>query len=189
MKRILVIIIVIVGFSIPTMAQRLLPHQKGIEFYGGVPLQKHNTFGDGNFNAGLNFTRYIRNYHYYHFGLNYLQQNYHYNELKVPVRDYTGEGGFMLHMISSPGKSYLVYGGPCISLGYEEVNDGNRWLPDGAYLEARNRFVYGAGAQLSMEGFITDNVVVLAKAKGTFLFGTDLDLFRPSVLIGIRIIM
>lgn len=53
MKRILVIIIAIVGLSIPTMAQRLLPHQKGIEFYGGVPLQKHNTFGDGNFNAGL----------------------------------------------------------------------------------------------------------------------------------------
>lgn len=49
MKRILVIIIAIVGLSIPTMAQRLLPHQKGIEFYGGVPLQKHNTFGDGNF--------------------------------------------------------------------------------------------------------------------------------------------
>lgn len=44
MKRILVIIIAIVGLSIPTMAQRLLPHQKGIEFYGGVPLQKHNTF-------------------------------------------------------------------------------------------------------------------------------------------------
>ena len=36
MKRILVIIIAIVGLSIPTMAQRLLPHQKGIEFYGGV---------------------------------------------------------------------------------------------------------------------------------------------------------
>lgn len=32
MKRILVIIIAIVGLSIPTMAQRLLPHQKGIEF-------------------------------------------------------------------------------------------------------------------------------------------------------------
>ena len=100
-----------------------------------------------------------------------------------------GEGGFMFHLVSSPGKSFLVYGGPYISLGYEEVNDGNKWLPDGAYLEARNRFVYGAGAQLSMEGFITDNVVILSKAKGTFLFGTDLDLFRPSVLIGIRIVM
>lgn len=44
MKRILVIIIAVVGLSIPTMAQRLLPHQKGIEFYGGVPLQKHKTF-------------------------------------------------------------------------------------------------------------------------------------------------
>lgn len=43
MKRILVIIITIVGLSIPTMAQRLLPYQKGIEFYGGVPLQKHNS--------------------------------------------------------------------------------------------------------------------------------------------------
>ena len=95
----------------------------------------------------------------------------------------------MFHLVSSPGKSFLVYGGPCISLGYEEVNDNKKWLPDGAYLEARNRFVYGAGTQLSMEGFITDNVVVLAKAKGTFLFGTDLDLFRSSVLIGIRIIM
>lgn len=81
------------------------------------------------------------------------------------------------------------YGGLSISQGYEEVNDGNMCLPDGAYLEVRNRFVYGAGAQLSLEGFITDNVVVLAKAKGTFLFGTDLDLFRSSVLVEIRIIM
>ena len=89
MKRKLVIIITIVGLSIPTMAQRLLPHQKGIEFYGGVPLQKHNTFGDGNFNAGFNFTRYIRNYHYYHFGLNYLQQNYHYPKIRNyhPIHD------------------------------------------------------------------------------------------------------
>lgn len=189
MKRILFILMVLAVLGGTANAQRLLPSQGGLELTGGVPIQKKGMFKDKGLSFGINGMKYIKGCHYYHFGANYMQQEYGYGDWKVPVRDYLAEGGFMCHLYSTPGKSFLVYAGAYATLGYEEANDGKRWLPDGAYLNARNRFVYGGGAQLSLEGFITDYIVLFARAKGHFLGGTDLDLFRPALNFGIRIIM
>lgn len=189
MKRILFVLMALAVLGGTANAQRLLPLQGGLELWGGVPMQERGMFTDGSFNAGIGCMRYLKHYHYYHFGANYGQQYYRYGNMKVPVRDYMADGGVMFHLLSTPGKAFLVYGGAYATLGYEEVNGGSRLLPDGAQLNARNRFVYGGGVQLSLEGFITDNLVLFARARGHFLGGTDLDLFRPALNFGIRIIM
>ncbi|HIY36035.1 MAG TPA: conjugal transfer protein TraO [Candidatus Paraprevotella stercorigallinarum] len=189
MKRLMSILFAILVLGGTAMGQRLLPMQRGLEITGGVPLQKQGIFKDGNFTVGMDMVRYIRGYNYYHYGVSYSQQAYHYVGLNLPVRNYLADGGFMFHLVSDPGKNILVYAGAYATLGYEEVNDGQKLLPDGARLNARNRFIYGGGAQLSLEGFITDHLLLFAKVRGHFLGGTDLDLFRPSTVLGIRIIM
>lgn len=189
MKRILLVIIMSAILYGTADAQRLLPRQGGIEMYGGLPVQKKGMFSEGSFAAGFQYMKYVKHYHYYHFGAEYAMQNYRYGKVMVPVMDCTAEGGFSFHLFSTPGKSILVYAGAYAVLGYEEVNGGERRMPDGALLNARNRFVYGGGVRLSLEGFVTDNIVLFARAKGHFLGGTDLDLFRPALNFGIRITM
>ena len=189
MKRLLFILIGLMVLGSVANAQRLLPSQGGLELWGGVPIQKQGLFIEGSLNAGLNCTRYLKHYHYYHFGASYGQQHYLYGDIKVPVRDFMADGGFMFHLLSTPGKNFLVYGGAYATLGYEEVNEGERILPDGAYLNAQNSFVYGGGLQVSFEVFVTDKLVLFARVKGHFLGGTDLDLFRPALNFGIRVIM
>ena len=189
MKRMLLILMVLAVLGGTANAQRLLPSQWGLELTGGVPIQRTGMFRYRSFTFGISGMQYIKGYHYYHFGVNYVRQEYRYRDWKLPVRDCLAEGGFMCHLFSTPGKELLVYAGIYAVLGYEEVNAGERCLPDGACLNARNRFVYGGGAQLSLEGFITDHIVLSAGAKGHFLGGTDLDLFRPALNFGIRIMM
>lgn len=189
MKRLLFVLMALAVLCGTANAQRLLPKQGGLELYGGLPIQKQGMFMDGSFSVGMAYMKYMRGYHYYSCGAGYFGQYYRYGGLKVPVRDYLAEGSFMFHLLSTPGKNFLVYAGAYATLGYEEVNDGKHILSDGAWLNARNRFVYGGGLQLSLEGFITDYIVLFARAKGCFLGGTDLDLFRPALNFGIRIIM
>lgn len=189
MRRILFVLMALAVLGGTANAQRLLPSQGGLELWGGVPVQERGMFTDGSFNAGIGCMKYLKHYHYYHFGANYSRQHYRYGDMKVPVRDYLADGGVMFHLLSTLGKAFLVYGGAYATLGYEEVNGGSRLLPDGARLNARNRFVYGSGVQLSLEGFVTDNLVLFARARGHFLGGTDLDLFHPALNFGIRIIM
>lgn len=189
MKRILFILMALALLNGTVHAQRLLPSQKGLELTGGIPIQKKGMFKDKGFTFSINGMQYIKGFHYYHFGVNFMQQEYRYDNWRLPMRDYLADGGFMCHLFSTPGKYFLIYAGAYATLGYEEANDGERWLPDGAYLNARNRFVYGGGIQLSLEGFITDHLVIFTRAKGHFLGGTDLDLFRPALNFGIRIMM
>lgn len=190
MKRLLLLLVTMVALCTTSAnAQRLLPAQKGLEVWGGIPLQKHGMFKNSAFSVGLNCIIYRKDSHYWLLGAGYVQQYYRYEYMDIPVRDYLAEGGVMLHLLSSPGKEFLVYTGMYATLGYEEVNDGKHLLEDGAYLNAGDRFIYGGGVQFSLEGFLTDGLLLYAKIKGHFLGGTDLDLFRPALNFGIRIIM
>lgn len=189
MKRILLVLMALAAFAATADAQRLLPAQKGVEIEGGVPVQKHGMFSDGGYSLRLGGMKYMKHYHYYFFGADFFQQYYRYGEMKIPVRNYTADGGCMFHLLSTPGKGFGVYGGVYALLGYEEVNDGKHQLDDGARLEARDGFIYGGGVQLSLEGFVSDRFVLFVKARGHLLGGTDLDLFRPALNFGIRIIL
>lgn len=189
MRRFLLILTALAILNGIANAQRLIPKQSGLELFGGLPIQKQGMFSDGSFIAGIGYARYIRGYHYYYVSADYSQQYYRYGSLKIPVRDYLAEGAFMFHLLSTPRKNFLVYAGVYATLGYENVNNGKRILPDGARLNARDCFVYGGGLQLSLEGFVSDYLVLFARARGHFLGGTDMDLFRPGLNFGIRVIM
>ena len=84
-------------------------------------------------------------------------------------------------------KNLFVCAGISALGGYEELDRGRTFLPDGARLLDRSGFVYGGAVHLSMELFLTDGLLLLVKAQGRLCFGSDVNLFRPALSAGFRI--
>lgn len=178
---------VAMAFSLPSQAQRLIPKQRGIEVVGSVPLIKgEKLFTGDNFGVGISLPRYLKKENYTFVMAEYEQQNMPYRSYNVKLKDALLQVGYMHPILSDNGKNVLLYGGISVLGGYEEINEDQKLLPDGATLLDRSRFVYGGAVHGSVEVFLTDRILFLVKAQGCFLFGTDLHRFRPAVSAGLR---
>ena len=187
MKKVLFLLACAVATMLPAQAQRLIPKQKGIEVMGSLPIVKgEKLFVKDNFGLGLSLTRYLKRENYAFMGMEYEQQNMPYRDYGVKLKDALLHLGYMHPLFSDNGKNVLIYGGISALGGYEEINDDKPFLPDGAKLLDRSRFVYGGALHLSIECFLSDNVLLLLKGQGRILFGTDVHHFRPAVSAGIR---
>ena len=134
----------------------------------------------------MSLTRYLKRENYAFMGMDYEQQNMPYRDYGIKLKDALLQVGYMQPIISDNGKNVLLYGGISALGGYEEINDDKPFLPDGTKLLDRSRFVYGGALHLSIECFLSDNVLLLLKGQGRILFGTDVHHFRPAVSAGIR---
>ena len=178
---------VAMAFSLPLQAQRLIPKQRGIEVVGSVPLIKGEKFlAADNFGMGASLTRSLGHENYTFVMAEYEQQNMPYRDYNVKLKDALLQVGYMHPVLSDNGKNVFLYAGISALGGYEELNEDEKLLPDGATLLDRSRFVYGGAVHGSVEVFLTDKVLFLIKAQGRFLFGTDLHRFRPVVSAGLR---
>ena len=174
-------------FSLPSQAQRLIPKQRGVEVVGSVPLIKGEKFlAADNFGIGTSLTRYLSRENYTFVMAEYEQQNMPYRSYNVKLKDALLQVGYMHPVLSDRGKNVLLYGGISALGGYEEINKDRQLLPDGAKLLDRSRFVYGGALHLSLECFLTDNVLLLLKGQGRVLFGTDVHQFRPALSVGFK---
>lgn len=187
MKKYLFLLACAVAMMLPAQAQRLIPKQKGIEVMGSLPIVKgEKLFARDNFGLGLSLTRYLKRENYSFLTVEYEQQNIPYRSYDVKLKEAFVHLGYMQPIVSDNGKNVLLYGGVSALGGYEEINDDKPFLPDGAKLLDRSRFVYGGALHLSIECFLSDNVLLLLKGQGRILFGTDVHHFRPAVSAGIR---
>ena len=175
------------AFSLPSQAQRLIPKQRGIEVVGGVPLIKgEKFFGKDNFGLDISLTRYLKRENYSFVGVEYEQQNMPYRDYGVKLKDALLHLGYMHPILSDNGKNVFLYAGISALGGYEELNEDKKLLPDGATLLDRSRFVYGSAVHGSVEVFLTDRLLLLVKAQGRLLFGSDVHRFRPALSAGLR---
>ena len=182
-----VCVAVAMTFSLPSQAQRLIPKQRGVEVVGSVPLIKGEKFlAAGNFGMEASLTRYLGRENYTFVMAEYEQQNMPYRDYDVKLKDALLHLGYMHPIMSDNGKNVLLYGGVSALGGYEEINEDKPFLPDGAKLLDRSRFVYGGALHLSLECFLTDNVLLLLKGQGRVLFGTDVHRFRPALSAGFK---
>jgi len=187
MKKYLFLLACAGGMMLPAQAQRLIPKQKGIEVVGSLPMSKgERLFAKDNFGVGLSLTRYLKRENYSFLGIEYEQQNMPYRDYEVKLKDALLHLGYMHPIMSDNGKNVLLYGGVSALGGYEEINEDKPFLPDGAKLLDRSRFVYGGALHLSVECFLTDNVLLLLKGQGRVLFGTDVHRFRPALSAGFK---
>ena len=174
-------------FSLPSQAQRLIPKQRGVEVIGSVPLIKGEKFlAADNFGMGASLTRYMGRENYTFVGVEYEQQNMPYRSYNVKLKDALLQVGYMHPVLSDNGKNVFLYAGISALGGYEELNEDEKLLPDGATLLDRSRLVYGGVVHGSVEVFLTDRVILLVRAQGRFIFGTDVHHFRPALSAGFR---
>ena len=182
-----VCIAVAMAFSLPSQAQRLIPKQRGIEVVGNVPLIKgEKLFTGDNFGVGISLPRYLKKENYTFVMAEYEQQNMPYRSYNVKLKDALLQMGYMHPILSDNGKNVLLYGGISVLGGYEEINEDQKLLPDGATLLDRSHFVYGGAVHGSVEVFLTDRILFLVKAQGRLLFGSDVHRFRPALSAGLR---
>ena len=178
---------VAMAFSLPSQAQRLIPKQRGVEVVGSVPLIKGEKFlAADNFGMGASLTRYLGHENYTFVMAEYEQQNVPYRDYGVNLKDALLQVGYMHQILSDNGKNVFLYGGISALGGYEEINEDQKLLPDGATLLDRSRFVYGGAVHGSVEVFLTDRLLFLVKAQGRLLFGSDVHRFRPALSAGFR---
>ena len=174
-------------FSLPSQAQRLIPKLRGIEVVGSVPLIKgEKLFTGDNFGVGISLPRYLKKENYTFVMAEYEQQNMPYRSYNVNLKDALLQVGYMHQILSDNGKNVFLYGGISALGGYEEINEDQKLLPDGATLLDRSRFVYGGAVHGSVEVFLTDRLLFLVKAQGRLLFGSDVHRFRPALSAGFR---
>ena len=188
MKRVILLLVLTVAVVIPSHAQRLIPNQRGMELFGGVPIGRgEKLFRAENYSAGVSLVRYFKTANYAFLTLECEGQTYDYRSYKVPALDGLLQLGYMHPILSDGGKNIFLYLGVAGLGGYEEVNGGNSDLPDGAKLIDRTRWVYGGALHASVELFLTDSLLLVMKGQGRMLFGSDLNLFRPNIGIGLRV--
>ena len=182
-----VCVAVAMTFSLPSQAQRLIPKQRGIEVVGSVPILKgEKLFQGDNFGVSVSLTRYLKRENYSFVRVEYEQQNMPYRSYNVKLKDALLQVGYMHPILSDNGKNAFLYAGISALGGYEELNEDKKLLPDGATLLDRSRFVYGSAVHGSVEVFLTDRLLLLVKAQGRLLFGSDVHRFRPALSAGLR---
>lgn len=174
------------GF-ISANAQRLIPRQHGIEVIASVPLIKgEKVFSKEQWGVGVSLTRYLKRVNYAFLLAEYEEQRLAYRDYDVPMRDMLLQLGYMQPLLSDRGKNIFAYLGLSALGGYEELNEEKSLLPDGATLLDRSRLVYGGAVHSSVECFLSDRLLLILKAQGRVLLGSDLHRFRPALALGLR---
>ena len=177
----------VVGLPTAVQAQRLVPSQKGLEVSVGVPIVKGKSlFKQDDFGLTLSLSHYLKRGKYTFLSAGYEQQALSYRSYQVPLRDYLVQMGYAHPLLSDKGKNVFFYLGASAVAGYEDINKGEKLLPDGAKLLDGSRWVYGAGLHTSVELFLTDRIIVGGKAQLRYLFNSDVHRLRPTLSLGLR---
>ena len=177
----------VVGLPTAVQAQRLVPRQKGLEVSASMPIVKGKSlFKQDDFGVALSLSHYLKRGKYTFVSAGYEQQALSYRSYQVPLRDYLVQMGYAHPLLSDKGKNVFFYLGTSAVAGYEDINKGEKLLPDGAKLLDDSRWVYGAGLHTSVELFITDRMIVSGKAQLRYLFNSDVHRLRPTLSLGLR---
>lgn len=183
MKKTIVCLFVLLLSTPAVFAQRYLPGMKGVQLSGGI------VDGAGGFHTGLVYSRYDRHQNRWVTGLHFLNRNTDDPTGKIPVSQFTAEGGYYLSMLSDRRKIVFLSVGLSALAGYETVNWGKKVLPDGGRVEDRDRFVGGGAAGMEMETYLTDRIVLLLNVRERALWGADTDKFHTEIGLGLKYII
>ncbi len=172
-------------------AQRRLPAQMGIQLNGGtVNGFNLDAASDGfGFHAGAVLTNNVKHGNYWKFGVEYLQKQYLYEDMKLPQAQFTGECGFFLNLLSDATKTVYFSLGASFLAGYETINWGEKLLPDGATILNRDAFIYGPALTAETEIYLSDMFSIIANVRERLLFGSTVGKFNTQIGIGIKYII
>ena len=138
---------------------------------------------------GAAYSVYTKNANRWVIGGEYLHKKYDYKDMRIPVEQFTAEGGYYLKFLSDRRKTFFLSLGLSALAGYETSNRGDKLLPDGATLSDEDCFIYGGALTLELEAYLTDRVALLLNARERALFGSDIGTFHTQVGLGLKFII
>ena len=188
-KYIAIIIASLALFTGQAHAQRCLPKMQGIEVRANMADGFKVGGSDGGYSLGAALSAYTKNGHKWVFGGEYLLKNNPYKDGKIPVAQFTAEGGYYFKILSDARKDVFVYAGASVLAGYETVNWGERVLHDGATLHDRDAFIYGSALTLDIEFYVADRIALLANLRERCMWGGDTGKFHTQFGNGVKFII
>ena len=172
-------------------AQRCLPGMKGVQLTADMAdgFYSRGNRNDAGFAFGLAFSTYTKGGNNWLFGAEIMRRNYPYRNTRIPLAQYTAEGGYYYNFFSCPRKIVFLNIGTSGMLGYESVNNGKRLLSDGATLQKQESFIYGGAVTLEAETYLSDKVVLLLHLRECILWGSAANKFHTRYGLGVKIIL
>ena len=190
MKKCLFMIIASLAlFTGQAHAQRCLPKMQGIEVKANMADGFKLGDNDGGYSLSAALSTYTKGGNKWVFGGEYLLKNQPYKEEKIPVAQFTAEGGYYLKVLSDARKVHFVYAGASALAGYETVNWGDKVLHDGAMLHDKDSFIYGGALTLDVEFYVADRFVLLANLRERCLWGNSTGHFHTQFGMGVKFII
>jgi hypothetical protein len=171
-------------------AQRYLPGLLGVEFTGGFADGFKLSKQDGRaFYGNISLSAYTKKRNRWVFGAEYLQKQFEYRAVYLPVTQVTAEGGHYFRFLSDGSKTLSFSIGAGAIAGYETLNRGERLLYDGAMLKDKGGFIYGGAISFEMEAYLSDRLVLLVRARERIIPGSTINRFHFLIGGGIKIII
>lgn len=170
-------------------AQRCLPKMQGIEVRANMADGFKLGGNDGGYSLGAALSTYTKGGNKWGVGGEYLLKNKPYKEKKIPVAQFTAEGGYYFKILSDARKTVFLYAGASALAGYEMVNWGDKVLHDGAMLHDKDSFIYGGALTLDVEFYVADCVALLANLRERCLWGNSTGHFHTQFGLGVKFII
>lgn len=191
MKKIIFIMILFaLCLNFQAHAQRYLPGMKGLQVTAGMADGFHwNSKSDFAYHIGAAYSIYTKNANRWVIGGEYLEKRYDYKDVRIPVQQFTAEGGYYLNFLSDRRKTFFLSAGLSALAGYETSNRGEKLLPDGSTLLNKDAFVYGGTLTLELETYLADRMVLLLNVRERAMFGSSIGTFHTQVSIGMKFII
>ena len=188
-KYIALIIASLALFTGQAHAQRCLPKMQGIEVRANMVDGFNPGGNDRGYSLGAVLSTYTKGGNKWVFGGEYLLKNKPYKEEKIPVAQFTAEGGYYLKVLSDARKMLFIYAGASALAGYETVNWGDKVLPDGALLRDKDVFIYGGALTLDVDFYVADRIALLANLRERCLWGNSTGHFHTQFGLGVKFII
>lgn len=169
-------------------AQRALPGMRGLEIRGGMVDGFHSSDkrNETGYYFGAAMSTYAKNANKWVFGAEYLSRYYPYKDGRIPVAQFTGEGGYYYKFMADGSKTFFFYLGASAMAGYETVNWGDNLLHDGSMIRNKDKFLYGGAITLQVDVYLTDRVILLLTGRERILWGTTTGHFHTQFGLGLK---
>ena len=178
-------------FTDQAHAQRQLPGMRGIQVTGGMVdgFYSSKTKNETGYYIGAAMATYTKNANKWVFGAEFMNRYYPYKETRLPMSQFTAEGGYFLKILSDPSRTFMLSLGGSALAGYETSNWGDKLLPDGATLRNKDSFIYGGAITLELETYLSDKIVLLLNARERVLWGSSIGHFHTQFGVGLKFII
>lgn len=108
---------------------------------------------------------------------------------RIPVEQFTGEGGFFCNVLSDGSKTFFLFAGVSALAGYETANGGKKLLFDGSTVRNKDGFIYGGAITLQAETYLSDRLVLLLYGRERCLWGGSTGRFHTQYGVGLKIML